>query len=176
MMDDEEDINDSPITPHYLYSMACLKTIGLFQANGLMTLFLWKLKELNEWIKEQYDGGDEGDIAAELLTEYSPLIEGIVCQGYNLLSHWVQVQGWYYNMQQGNITTAFSGMHRTPTTNSNIAQKIWQECETCLPFEWYHGRITGAPVDTSTQIEKCIGSHSRDFHHMQQKVSHYIMI
>ena len=153
LADDVEDINDSPMTPHYLYPMACLKTIGHFQAEGLMTPFLRKLKELNKWIKERYDGGDEGNIAAELLTGYSPLIEGIACQGYNLLSHQVWAQGRYHDMQQGNITTAFSGTHRMPTTNSNIAQKVWRECETWLPFEWYHQRITGAPVDTSTRIE-----------------------
>lgn len=74
--------------------MAGLKTIGHIQAKGIMTPFMEKLKELNRRLKERYSHNDnEENIAAELLTGYAPLVEGVSCQGYNMLSHRVRTQG-----------------------------------------------------------------------------------
>ena len=92
-LDDETRVEDLTMTEHYLYPMASLKTIRHFQAKGLMTPLLKKVKALNASIWEQYNGDDEDNIANKLLTGYSPLIEGIACQGYNLLSHRVRTQG-----------------------------------------------------------------------------------
>ena len=152
-LEDETLLEDLTMTEHYLYPMACLKTIGHFQAKGLMTPFLKKVKALNTRIKEQYNGDDEDTIADELLTGYSPLIEGIACQGYNLLLHHVWTQGRYHEVQQGLMTAALSGTHTSPATNANVAAKFWTDCETWLPFDRYHEKVTHTRVDTSTRIE-----------------------
>ena len=51
------------------------------------------------------------------------------------------------------MTTALSGTHSSPTTNANVTDKFWQDCETWLPFDRYHEKVTGTQVDTSTHIE-----------------------
>ena len=151
--EEDEGMADQPMTAHELYPMAGLKTIGHFQAHGLMTPFLSKMQGLNRTLKRRYHGDDEEHIAAELLSGYSPLIEGIACQGYNMLSHRVRAQGRYHEVQLGQMTAAFSGTHETPTTNQNIASKMHAECMDWLPYERFHEKISGMDVDTSTRIE-----------------------
>lgn len=139
LAEEEADMEeDQPVTPHYLYPMAGLKTIGHFQANGLMTPFLVKLRELNTELKARYREDDEEDIAADLLTGYGPLVEGIASQGYNMLSHRVRTQGRYHDVQLGQITAAFCGTHATPGANLNKAERFFSECEDWLPFARYH--------------------------------------
>ena len=133
--------------------MACLQNVGHFQAHGLMSPFKMKVTELNNHIKDRYLHDDEDNIALELLTGYTPLIEGIACQGYNMLSHRVRAQGRYHEVQLGLITTALSGTHRSPSTNGNTAERFLTDCQNWLPFERYHEKITGLQVDTSTRIE-----------------------
>ena len=85
--------HDEPMTPHYLYPMACLKTIGHFQANRLMTPFATQLHRLDRRLKQMYDEDEEDGIEADLLAGYMPVVEEIACQGYNMLSHRVCSQG-----------------------------------------------------------------------------------
>lgn len=150
---EEEEEEDIPMTPHYLYPMAGLKTIGHFQAKGLMTPFYMKLRELNAQLKENYREGDEEDIAADLLTGYGPLVEGIASQGYNMLSHRVRTQGRYHDVQLGQMTAAFCGTHATPGANANVAARFFRECEDWLPFQRYHEKITDTVIDTSIRVE-----------------------
>ena len=152
-LEDEILLEDLMMTEHYLYPMACLKTIGRFQAKDLMTPFLKKVEALNTRIKEQYNGDDENTIADELLTGYSPLIEGIACQGYNLLSCRVWTQERYHEVQQGLMMAALSGTHTSPAINANVAAKFWTDCETWLLFDRYHKKVTHTHVDTSIHIE-----------------------
>ena len=37
--------------------------------------------------------------------------------------------------------------------NQTTAQRFAKECEDWLPFEWYHEKVTGGHVDTSTRVE-----------------------
>lgn len=150
---EEDDDQDQPLTPHYLYPMAGLKTVGHFQANGLMTPFLMKLKELNKGLKERYREGDEDDIEADLLTGYGPLVEGIASQGYNMLSHRVRTQGRYHDVQLGQITAAFCGTHATPGANWTKGERFFDQCEDWLPFDRYHEKTKDTLIDTSIRIE-----------------------
>lgn len=149
----EEEEEDHPITPHYLYPMAGLKTIGHFQAKGLMTPFLLKLRELNTELKTRYSEGDEEDIASDLLTGYGSLVDGIASQGYNMLSHRVRTQGRHHDVQLGQMTAAFCGTHAPPGANWNKGDKFFAECEDWLPFQRYHEKIKDTVIDTSIRVE-----------------------
>ncbi|KAG6369887.1 hypothetical protein JVT61DRAFT_13351 [Boletus reticuloceps] len=130
--DDEDIVEDSngdePLTPHYLYPMAGLKTIGHFQALGLMTPFITQLQRLNTNIRDLYHDGDEDEIEADLLTGYRPLIEAVASQGYNMLSHRVRTAGRYHDVQRGLITAALGGTYPSTVSNSNLAKEFHREC------------------------------------------------
>ncbi|KAG6371989.1 hypothetical protein JVT61DRAFT_9007 [Boletus reticuloceps] len=155
--DDEDIVEDSngdePLTPHYLYPMAGLKTISHFQALGLMTLFTTQLQRLNTNIRDLYHDGDEDEIEADLLTGYRPLIKAVASQGYNMLSHQVRTAGRYHDVQRGLITAALGGTYPSTVSNSNLAKEFHRECSNSLPFDSYHEKITGAYLDTSTRVE-----------------------
>lgn len=151
--DGEEEEEDQPFTPHFLYPMAGLKTKGHFQAKGLITPFVMKLRELNTLLKTQFREGDEEDIAAELLTGYGPLVTGIASQGYNMISHRVRTQGRHHDVQLGQITAAFCGTHTAPGANWNKAERFFAECEDWLPFQRYHEKIRDTVIDTSIRVE-----------------------
>jgi hypothetical protein len=148
-----EDTEDQPITPYYVYPMACLKSIGHFQARGLISPFQMKIRRLNEELKGKYRQDDEDDIASDLLTGYRPIVEGIASQGYNMLSHRVRAQGRYHDVQLGMMTAAFTGTHSTSMANENTSKRFTADCNRWLPYERYHEKISGAPVDTSTRVE-----------------------
>lgn len=151
--DDVDVVDDTPMTPHYVYPMAGLKTIGHFQAQGLMAPFIRKLKQLNSRLRHHFHDEDEDMIEADLTTGYSPLIEGVACQGYNMLSHRVRTAGRYHEVQLGLMTAALAGTHHPIGSNANTARHFYNQCEDWLPFERYHEKISGTLVDTSTRIE-----------------------
>lgn len=146
-------IDDPHITSHYVYPMAGLRTLGHFQAGGLMTPFTQKLKELNTRVRQMYNQDDEDDIEADLLLGYSALIEGIASQGYNMLSHRVRSASRYHEVQVGSMTAAFAGTYHGSEASKNHAARFRDTCHQALPFERYHEKISGLDVDTSTRIE-----------------------
>lgn len=141
-------------------SITCIQ-FGHFQANGLMAPFATQLYRLDRRLKQMYDEDEEDGIEADLLAGYMPVVEGIACQGYNMLSHRVHSQGRYHDVQLRHITAALLGTHQTSGMNHTTAQWFAKECEDWLPFEWYHEKVTGGYVDTLTRVENvyCISLH-----------------
>ena len=153
MADETGRIDDTLITEHYVYPMAGLRTVGHFQAKGLMTPFSRQLKLLNARIRNENNWEDEDDVEVDLLYGTSALIEGIASQGYNMLSHRVRTAARYHEVQVGTLTAAFSGTYHGSDGNRNKARRFRDICSQALPFERYHQKITGVNVDTSTRVE-----------------------
>lgn len=176
-IDIEED-TDQPVTPHYLYPMACLKDVGQFQAHGLFTCFRPHLNRINQallrWDNANEEMGDEDEIESTLFRGSRPLIRGIASQGYNMAVHRTRGEGRYHDAQMGMMTSAFIGSHVRTAMHKHKAKVFRRRCEDSLPFDRYHDKITDSHFDQSLRVENV---YTIDIYRLasQQRTGRYVI-
>lgn len=172
--DDGEDGPHMTQVPFTFYPQAGLRTVGHFQANGLIAPCYPILAKINKSISaasqpppapreddvEMDDedlGGGERLEAADADSELVPqktVVHPISSQGYNAVTHNTRGRtAQHHEVQTGRVTCALAGAWATGHANTNIAYDVSMGCDIKLPHDAFADKIKNPEISRDLRLE-----------------------
>lgn len=168
--DPEEGMMSAPrATPTIrLYPQAFMRTIGHFQADGILPHFDHFLEKIEAKFMPRQPGGeeaenddlyedeDEDDDPIQLERMRGRVVHPLAFQAYNELSHQTRPNAGLHDVQQGHLTSALSGCHAINGTGQKRHQDIYNRCRVALPHERFASKIDTPAVPRDLRLEVVI--------------------
>lgn len=146
---DWDDEDDRHITT-YVYPQAGLKTVGHFQANGIMRPFKPFLAEVNAVLVDD-NQSDDGNGMSERVPK---IVHGIASQGYNGVMHSTRGHSaQHHDAQLGIITAALAGSWAQGETNKRVAREFQEQCAHQLPHQAFEEKIKNPNIIRDLRLE-----------------------
>lgn len=165
----EHDQPQTPNIPFTFYPQAGLRTVGHFQAKGLMAPCYSLVSQLNKDIlasgrrrrrsahnaedsdsDSNHSASDEGsesdmsvdDEMANSSQRKRKIIHPISSQGYNAVTHHTRGRkAQHHEVQIGMVTGALAGAWATGTKNKNTAHRLDRDCSLNMPHQLFAEKI-----------------------------------
>lgn len=154
--DIDELFEDEPCSIDFtVYPQAGLKSVGHFQAKGLVAGCYPFIKRVNRLLEQALDNDNDrqlDDDDNELLNR--PVIQGIASQGYNALTHYTRGRtAQHHEVQVGQVTSALAGMFANTPQHSNICRRLTRTCQQALPHQAFAEKVQSAAISTDLRLE-----------------------
>ena len=160
--DIDELFEEEPCTTDFtVYPQAGLKSVGHFQAKGLVAGCYPLIKRINKLLEQPFrddddgpldDDDDDDDDDDELVNR--PVIQGIASQGYNALTHYTRGRtAQHHEVQVGQVTGALAGMFATTPQHTNLCRRLIRTCEQALPHQAFSEKVQSAAISTDLRLE-----------------------
>lgn len=140
-------------TKYSVYPQAGMRTVGHFQANGLMTKFYPRLaainKRMTEAMREELDGDELDEEVSRHLA-----VTGVSSQGYNAIMHSTRgTSNQHHDAQLGLITSALAGAWATQGNMKTKAHKLQTRCANRLPHVQFSDKISKEAIERDLRLE-----------------------
>ena len=159
-----------PHIPHVdIYPLAFLKSVGNVQADGIPPCFYPLLTDINRSVRKHHlfdsppsqnsDDHSSSEEDRSVGTNDSgspsslPVVKPVSAQFYNYITHRVATRAGKHDAQQGTITAAISGAFATSQKHKGIASNKQLACDSSLPSDRFHSKISLEDCPTSCRAE-----------------------
>jgi hypothetical protein len=151
--DDELFDEDPAYTEYTVYPQAGLKSVGHFQAKGLMSPCYKLLQHVNRRLTIGRD--NDSDMSVDGWEDtIRPAVCGIASQGYNAVMHHTRGRtAQHHDVQVGLITAALAGGWATSDKAKQRATKMIQKCQQSLPHEAFAEKIANPNISRDLRLE-----------------------
>ncbi|KAF7782914.1 hypothetical protein Agabi119p4_2290 [Agaricus bisporus var. burnettii] len=149
-------------TPFFFYPQAGLRSVGHFQADGLVSTCYPIVGRLNQRLRSQNvsnpdphsDDSDDDMDGVDYTSTRRRVVEPIASQGYNAMMHHTRGRSaQHHDAQLGLVTAAISGQWATPGTNSARAYTLSTQCHYEMPHESFNTKIQPDDLGRDLRLE-----------------------
>lgn len=128
-----------------VYPQAGLRTVGHFQANGIIQPFYPLVERLNTTLSDINHGESEeegDDLADEWVSPGRSIVVPVSCQGYNAIMHNTHGRrAQHHEVQTGMVTSALAGQWASGGKVEQEARRLSRKCDAKLPHDAYASKI-----------------------------------
>jgi hypothetical protein len=146
---------DPSVIDFTVYPQAGLRTVGHFQAKGLISGCYPLIRRINRRLANLdsdniNDWDDENN--EELLD--TPVIRAIASQGYNAMMHHTRGRtAQHHEVQVGHVTSALAGMFAKSPQHINTATRLARTCQQALPHQAFAEKIHSPAISSDLRLE-----------------------
>jgi hypothetical protein len=163
--DDELFDEDPAYTEYTVYPQAGLRSVGHFQAKGLMSPCYNLLHLVNRRLTDGRD--NDSDMSVDGWEDNNrPVICGIASQGYNAIMHHTRGRtAQHHDVQVGLITAALAGGWATSDKAKQQATRLARKCQHSLPHEAFAEKISNPNISRDLRLENVYSIDVNALHH-----------
>jgi hypothetical protein len=155
--DIDELFDEEPCSVDFtVYPQAGLKTVGHFQAKGLIAGCYPLIQRINRRLEQasEDDLDTQVDDDADEELRNAPVIQGITSQGYNALMHFTRGRtAQHHEVQVGQVTAALAGMFANTAPHTTICRRLTRTCEQALPHQAFAEKVRSMAITTDLRLE-----------------------
>lgn len=150
---DVDELVDDPCDVDFtVYPQSGLRTVGHFQAKGLISGCYPLLKRINALLRHR-DGNYHDDEDNDDYLD-TPAIHPIASQGYNAMMHHTRGRtAQHHEVQVGQVTAALAGMFANTPQHINLGKRLIRTCQQALPHQAFSEKIQSPAISTDLRLE-----------------------
>ena len=164
--DSSSDISGSNDVSINVYPLAFLRSFGNLQATGIPYCFYPFITSINRSVRRvphedplEFDDASDRDSDSVDLDDPqpsqsgTPVVRPISCQFYNYSAHRTASRAGAHDSQQATVTAALAGVYARSASERSTASQARSDCDTSLPSERFHTRISQDNCPTACRAE-----------------------
>jgi hypothetical protein len=154
--DVDELLDEEPSSIDFtVYPQAGLRTVGHFQAKGLISGCYPLIRRINRRITNLTpDNMDIWDDEHNDNIADTPVIHAIASQGYNAMMHHTRGRtAQHHEVQVGQVTSALAGLFAKSPQHINVSKRLLRTCQQALPHQAFAEKIHCPAISTDLRLE-----------------------
>ena len=154
--DEDETALGTSVVPFTFYPQAGLRSVGHFQAKGLMGNCYPLLARINRSlnVNRVNNGDEEHQDGHHDHAPYRKIVYGISSQGYNAVTHSTRGRtAQHHDAQVGLVTGALAGAWATGNSEKRKAGELVRRCSRKMPHQSFADKIRNPEISRDLRLE-----------------------